>query len=133
VPKKASVLCKEHRGRIDSAVPPRFTVPSGTVSGYFHILCAVSGAPGFPISLPGFRLPLRRVFRICRPGRLAPPGGSLDGYPAVLLDLLHRTAILLRSPRHVKPLNSERTIPCPGRRHPARRRKPEKIQIFRAA
>ncbi len=88
-----------------------FTALSGTASGYFHILCAVSGAPGSPTPLSGFRSQLRRVFRLYSSGRLAPPGGSLYRIPVCLLGLLHRTAMVVRNPIPVNTLNNERTIP----------------------
>ena len=124
-------LCPSgHRGRIHSAVPPHFTARSGTVSGYFHILCAVSGAPGFPTTRTGFRSQLRRVFQVNRPGCLTPPGSSLCGISVPLLDLHHCTAIVLRNLASVKspPLKKQQTNnqlfrrPVPARVFPPARR-----------
>jgi len=53
---------------------------------------------------------LRRVFQLYRSGRLAPAGGSLDGNPVSLLELLHCEAMVVRIESAVKGENREKTI-----------------------
>ena len=81
-------------GEFHFAVPPQFYCRQAA-SGYFHILCALTGAPGFPTSRRvGIAAPEGNSDR--PPGRLAPAGGSLYRDTVFLLGLLHRTAIIVR-------------------------------------
>ena len=116
--KKASVSFRTQRARLFRGTTSFLPFRKEPASGYFHILCAVSGAPGFPTTRTGFRSQLRRVFQVNRPGCLTPPGSSLCGISVPLLDLHHCTAIVLRNLASVKspPLKKQQTNNQPFRR-----------------